>query len=54
MELKKLGAILAEDMTIETVIAKLSYVLGKGYTGEQIREKMLEDLRGEISTEKDI
>lgn len=34
VELKKKGAILAEDMTIECVIAKLSYVLGKGHTGK--------------------
>ena len=33
VELKKKGAILAEDMTIEAVIAKLSYILGKGYKG---------------------
>jgi len=46
-----MGAILAEDMTIEAVIAKLSYVIGKGYKGSDIRKMMLTDLRGEISTE---
>lgn len=34
--LKKKGAILAEDLTVESVIAKLSYILGKGYTGSGI------------------
>lgn len=52
VELKKLGAILAEDMTIETVIAKVSYILGKGYKGEDIQEKMLSNLRGDISVEE--
>eukprot|EP00344_Euplotes_crassus_P002521 CAMPEP_0196996146 /NCGR_PEP_ID=MMETSP1380-20130617/2107_1 /TAXON_ID=5936 /ORGANISM="Euplotes crassus, Strain CT5" /LENGTH=234 /DNA_ID=CAMNT_0042412029 /DNA_START=167 /DNA_END=872 /DNA_ORIENTATION=- len=47
----KLGAILAEDMTIEAVIAKLSYVIGKGYKGNEIQKMMLTDLRGEISIE---
>lgn len=54
VELKKLGAILAEDMTIEAVIAKLSYVLGKGFKGNDIRTQMLTNLRGEISVEKEI
>lgn len=53
-ELKKMGAILAEDMTIEAVIAKLSYVLGKGYKREQIRNQLLTDLRGEITVEQDV
>ena len=34
VSLKKQGAILAEDMTVEAIISKLSYVLGKGYTGK--------------------
>lgn len=50
VELKEKGAILAEDMTIEAVIAKLSYVMGKGYKGKEVKEKMLEDMRGEIDT----
>lgn len=51
-ELKKLGAVLAEDMTIEAVIAKLSYILGKGFKGPDIKKQMMTDLRGEITIEK--
>ena len=52
--LARIGAILAEDMTIEWVIAKLSYVLGKGYKGKEVKEQMLKDLRGEITSEKNL
>ena len=52
--LARIGATLAEDMTIEWVIAKLSYVLGKGYRGKEIKEQMLLDLRGEITAEKNL
>lgn len=51
---KKMGAILAEDMTIEAVIAKLSYVLGKGYKGADVKKMMMTNLRGEISVDGDI
>jgi hypothetical protein len=60
--LKKKGAILAEDMTVEAVIAKLSYILGKGYKGSgefdflilDIKAKMLENIRGEITSNDDL
>ena len=45
--------ILAEDMTIETVIAKLSYIIGKGNKGKDIEKGMLSNLRGELSIEKE-
>lgn len=52
--LERIGVILAEDMTIEWVIAKLSYVLGKGYRGKEVKEQMLTDLRGELTLEKNL
>ncbi|CAI2368397.1 unnamed protein product [Moneuplotes crassus] len=50
-ELEKKGVILAEDMTLEAVICKLSYILGKGIKGDEIKIYMLKDLRGEITIE---
>lgn len=49
-----MGAILAEDMTIEAVIAKLSYIIGKGYKGPEIKKMMLTNMRGEISVDDDV
>ncbi|CAI2387163.1 unnamed protein product [Moneuplotes crassus] len=47
-ELTDIGVILSEDMTTEAIIAKLSYVLGKGYRGKHVEDLMKTDLRGEI------
>lgn len=52
--LKKFGVILAEDMTIECVIAKLSYVIGKGFRGKDIKAQMLRNMRGELSIDADV
>lgn len=47
--LKKAGAISGYDMTSEACVAKLYYLFAKGYTKEEIKELMEEDLRGELS-----
>ncbi|CAI2386185.1 unnamed protein product [Moneuplotes crassus] len=49
LELTRIGVLLSEDMTTETVIAKLSYALGKGFRDKELEEVMRSDLRGEIS-----
>jgi lysophospholipase len=36
-------------MTIECTLAKLSYLLGKGYNNEQIKELMKRNMRGELT-----
>ena len=54
VELCKLGVILAEDMTLESVIAKLAYILGKGYRGSDVEKMMLTNLRGEISIDTEV
>ena len=53
MILSKIGVINGLDMTIECTLAKLSYLLGKGYTIEKVKRLMLENLRGEISNPKE-
>lgn len=47
--LQKAGVISAGDMTIEAVIAKLFYLLSQSLTLDQIKSRMIMNLRGEIS-----
>ena len=44
-----LGAILAHDMTIECIIAKLSYLLGKNYSIAKVKQSFNQSLRGELT-----
>ena len=39
-------------MTFEAASVKLVYLIGKGYTKEQISELLLQDLRGEVTEKK--
>ena len=50
--LVELGAVLAFDMTLECVLAKLAYLLGKGYSDDKIKQLMMKDLRGELTDVK--
>lgn len=47
--LVEIGAVLAFDMTVECVIAKLSYLLGKGYSVPKIKKMVMQSLRGEMT-----
>ena len=47
--LKKAGAVSGYDMTTESAVAKLYYLFSKGYTKEEIKAKMEQNLRGEIT-----
>ncbi len=36
-------------MTTEAALAKLSYLIGKGYSKEEIKQKISMNLRGELT-----
>ena len=43
------GLIDGRDMTVEACTAKLSYLMGRGLRGQQLKEAMEADLRGELT-----
>lgn len=47
--LRDIGAVTGKDMTTEAALTKLIYLFSRHYTIEEIREKMVENLRGEIA-----
>jgi L-asparaginase len=47
--LKSAGAVSAYDMTTEATVAKLYYLFGLGITKEEIKERMEQNLRGELT-----
>jgi len=48
-QVKELGIVSGLDMTLECTVAKLSYLLGKGITREEIIDCMQTDMRGELT-----
>ena len=46
-KLLDLGVVSAGDMTIESVVTKTAFLLGRNVTGERLQRLMYEDLRGE-------
>lgn len=47
--LTELGAVLGQDMTLECCYAKLSYLLGKGYSTDKIKHMLVTNMRGELT-----
>jgi len=47
--LKEAGAVCAYDMTTEASVAKLYYLFSCGYDAETVKQKMEDDIAGEIS-----
>ena len=47
--LVEIGAVLAYDMTTECIISKLSYLIGKGYSTEDVKKKIMKSIRGELT-----
>lgn len=48
-----MGAILSLDMTKEAILAKLSYLLGKGLTITKTKILMMTSLKGELTEKVD-
>lgn len=51
-KLVNLGAVLAHDMTLECIIAKTAYLIGKGYSIDKIKQQINLSLRGELTDQK--
>ena len=47
--LTQMGCVLAMDMTVECIFAKLSYLLGKKYDREKVTRLMKTNLKGELT-----
>ena len=44
-----IGAVLAYDMTIECIFAKVSYLLGKKYSLSKVKQMLMTSLKGELT-----
>jgi len=49
--LSNCGVISGKDMTLEAALTKLHYLLSQSLTNQEIKEKLVENLRGELSTQ---
>ncbi len=47
--MRAVGMIHGHDLTVESALAKLKYLIGKGYSPEQIRSLMENNLKGELT-----
>ena len=48
--LLELGVVSAGDMTTESVVTKMAYLFGRGLSPNDIKQAMVTDLRGELTT----
>jgi len=51
-QLKKMGVIGGGDMTFESAITKLMFLMGQHSDSSKIKKMLVKDLRGEITTQK--
>ena len=49
MQLGRIGVIGGSDITTESAIAKMMYLLGQGYTGDELKKLLQLSLRGELT-----
>lgn len=48
-----MGCCLANDMTMECIFAKLSYLLGKGYSADKVKTMMKKNMLGELTDSRE-
>ena len=49
MQLSQIGVIGGSDITTESAIAKMMYLLGQGYSGDELKKLLQVSLRGELT-----
>ena len=50
--LRELGAVSGSDMTPETAATKLAWLLGQGFSLDDVKHLMMSDLRGELTVSR--
>lgn len=51
-KLVKMGAVLANDMTLECIVAKTAQLIGKEYSHNKVIQQINQSLRGELTDQK--
>ena len=52
--LQKIGVVSGRDATTEAVLTKLMYLLGQGFSSEEVGQLMAIPLRGEMSLDQEM
>ena len=47
--LQRIGVVSGRDMTTEAAVTKMMYLLGAGYTSEEVKRQLKKSLRGELT-----